>query len=258
MKVQNVNISPIRNNFNFSAKKENRKGAISILAKSAMPRSREIDRFQRSNLLVVMADSIQRRKNKEINDYLYDSKKELKELEKEADTYKKLCLNILKAAKKSDYQKTMHIGDYDINFGYVNSKTNKPSSINIWKNSKPVRQYAIFSLKPDRIEVYDRENKNNTERKFIITDEGLLIYISTKNKTNEVEFIMPIKDGFYKLEGSINPKGEYIAEGIYATKRKEINYNPQESSFYTEYTRDGKEIYKSDEKNKKWNRYNIG
>lgn len=255
MKVQNVNAAPFRNN--FTGKKKNDIKQSNLLVKSSIPKSIENDKFEK-NLLAATLDSEQRRKNEEINDYLYTSKKEAKDLKKVVSMYKKLFFSIFKAAKKSNYQKSINFNDYSINFGYIDSKTNIPSSINIWKNSRPIRQYTIFSVKPLDIEVYDNDNNDNTEKKYKITDEGLLGYISVKNKTDEVEFIMPTKDGFYKLEGVINPNGEYLTQRIYVDKRKEINYIPQGFSFYTEYTENGKKMYKSENTNTKWSEYQEG
>ena len=268
MQIQKIQFYNLKNNLNH-----NNLNALSFTKKQVQPdsfinatrrkeKSNGIDLFSVANRIatekrnqsdiISVATRIVKERNDRINGYIKDSKKELKNLQKTAKAHKKQCLAILKKAQKIGYTNTIDCDDYNITFGEINPKTNKPSTINIWDNGRMVQQYNIISLNPLNIEVCDCELKTFNEE-FYITDNGLTAYKAHNKAKNTMELVIPSIYGFYKVEG------EWCAKTNSIKKSRELEYiaSRRYPSTYSQYDIDGASHYQSDSQTKDWYRKTL-
>lgn len=247
MQIQKINF--LSNKKGYQKDKNNNKPSILILA--SMPR-KHISRNDDASILIASSKGIAERIDDKINHYLNSSKKELKDIQKIAKAHRKQCLGILKKAEKTGYTSTINCDDYNITFGVIDPKTNKPSIINIWEDGKMVQQYKINSLEPLNIEVYDCELKNFDEE-FYMLDNNLTTYKSHNKANNIVTLIVPKIYGFYRVEGQFDERTNSIKKSI------ELQYinSRKYPSTYSEYGENGAHHYQSDALTGSWYLKNL-
>ncbi len=203
--------------------------------------------------IISVATRIAKERNDKINEYVNQSKKELKNLQKTAKAHKKQCLGILKKAEKLGYAGTINCDDYNLTFGTIDPKTNKPSIINIWDEGRLVQQYNINSFEPFNIEVHDCELKTFSED-FTIVNGELAVYKSHNKKNDIVKIVVPTSLGFYKVEGELHEREDIIK------KSRELQYvkDKKYPSTYSEYDNNGAHHYQFDNKQRTWVAKNTG